>query len=125
VTSGSTKKLFVGIHAAKNAPGLFKPQNDFVNNDWPPIRISWSEKEKPLVNTLVVNENYSPRNGETKMYQHLIDRYDRRRRAIRLAKCVTVGGPLLALLIVLASCGHRNDGAGDLWIGVKHVEKRL
>jgi hypothetical protein len=61
------------------------------------------------------------------MYQHLIDRADRRLRAVRIAKTITVGGPLLALLIVcvaMAGCGHRDDGAGDLWRGVKHLEKR-
>lgn len=41
------------------------------------------------------------------MYQQLIDRADRRLRAIRLAKCIIVGGPLLSLVVVvpaLAGC---------------------
>jgi len=61
------------------------------------------------------------------MYQHLIDRADRRLRMIRLAKIVTVCGPFLALLIAcaaMAGCGHRDDGAGDLWRGVKHLEEK-
>lgn len=56
------------------------------------------------------------------MYQHLIDRADRRLRAVRLAKCIVVGGPLLALILV--ACAHRDDGLDDVWRGVKHMEDR-
>ena len=56
------------------------------------------------------------------MYQHLIDRTDRRLRALRIAKIINVSGPLLALLLV--ACTHRDDGLGDVWVGVKHLEDR-
>lgn len=32
------------------------------------------------------------------MYQHLIDRADRRLAAVKLAKCIIVGGPIVAIV---------------------------
>jgi hypothetical protein len=32
------------------------------------------------------------------MYQHLIDRADRRLAAVKVAKCIIVGGPVVAIV---------------------------